>query len=82
MMNKLTITSLITTLLAIASINLYAAETCKVSMMGRVCYEEGSPEATAAHMKTNAVAEADAAKNKQAESLAKNEASAKKLAAK
>jgi hypothetical protein len=35
---------------------------CTVSMMGRVCYEEGSPEATAAHMKGNAVAEANAKK--------------------
>lgn len=41
-----------------------AAEVCTVSMMGRVCYEEGSPEATAAHMKGNAVAEAAAAKGK------------------
>lgn len=35
-----------------------ASEVCTVSMMGRVCYEEGSPEATAAHMKGDAVAEA------------------------
>lgn len=41
-----------------------AAEVCTVSMMGRVCYEEGSPEATAAHMKGNAVAEAAASKGK------------------
>lgn len=31
-----------------------AAETCKVSMMGRVCFEEGSEQATAAHMKGDA----------------------------
>lgn len=35
-----------------------AAEACKVSMMGRVCYEEGSQELTAAHMKGDAVAAA------------------------
>ncbi|AKR43340.1 hypothetical protein [Methylophilus sp. TWE2] len=43
---------------------LFAAEICTVSMMGRVCYEEGSPELTAAHMKGNAVAESTAAKKK------------------
>ena len=32
-------------------------------MMGRVCFEEGSPEATAAHMKGDAVAEAASRKN-------------------
>lgn len=42
----------------------YAAEVCTVSMMGRVCYEEGSPELTASHMKSDAVAEANAAKKK------------------
>lgn len=36
----------------------FAAEVCTVSMMGRVCYEEGSPELTAAHMKGDAVATA------------------------
>jgi len=41
-----------------------AAEVCKVSMMGRVCFEEGSPELTAAHMKGDAVAESSAAKKK------------------
>jgi hypothetical protein len=41
-----------------------AAEVCKVSMMGRVCYEEGSQDVTAAHMKGDAVAEASAAKKK------------------
>lgn len=41
-----------------------AAEVCKVSMMGRVCYEEGSQEVTASHMKSDAVAEAAAAKKK------------------
>ncbi|BEV08138.1 MULTISPECIES: hypothetical protein [unclassified Methylophilus] len=43
---------------------LFAAEVCKVSMMGRVCFEEGSPELTAAHMKGDAVAESSAAKKK------------------
>ncbi|HSH87211.1 MAG TPA: hypothetical protein VK958_08195 [Methylophilus sp.] len=41
-----------------------AAEVCTVSMMGRVCYEEGSPELTATHMKGDAVAESTAAKKK------------------
>lgn len=40
-----------------------AAEVCTVSMMGRVCYEEGSPQATAAHMKGDAVAEAKGKKD-------------------
>jgi len=83
MMKKLAITTLATTLLALASINLYAAEVCKVSMMGRVCFEEGSPEATAAHMKGDAVA--DSAKRKIAENDAaskSDDASAKKVAAK
>lgn len=82
MMKKLAITTLTTTLLAVASINLYAAEVCKVSMMGRVCFEEGSAEAVAAHMKGNAVADAEAAKSKAAAGDAKNDASAKKVATK
>jgi len=83
MMKKLAITTLATTLLAVASINVYAAEVCKVSMMGRICFEEGSPEATAAHMKGDAVA--DSTKRKVAENDAaskKDDASAKKVAAK
>jgi hypothetical protein len=40
------------------------AEVCTVSMMGRVCYEEGSPELTATHMKGDAVAESTNAKKK------------------
>jgi hypothetical protein len=42
----------------------FAAEVCTVSMMGRVCYEEGSPELIATHMKGDAVAESNAAKKK------------------
>lgn len=41
-----------------------SAEICTVSMMGRVCYEEGSPELTAAHMKGNAVVEANSGNKK------------------
>lgn len=41
-----------------------AAEVCTVSMMGRVCYEEGSQELTATHMKGDAVAESSSAKKK------------------
>jgi len=60
-MKKLAITTIPALLLALASLSLYAGEICKVSMMGRVCFEEGSPEA-AAHMKGDAVAEAAAKK--------------------
>lgn len=58
-MNRLVFTTMI--LLSMSSA-VSAAEVCTVSMMGRVCYEEGSPEATAAHMKGDAVAEAKAKK--------------------
>jgi len=74
-MNKLLLT-LLTATLAFSSLNLSAAEVCKVSMMGRVCYEEGSPEATAAHMKGDAVAEASA--KKKDKSI--DDASSKKMA--
>jgi predicted DNA repair protein MutK len=65
-MNKLAISTLVATVLTFSSYGLHAAEICKVSMMGRVCFEEGSPEATAAHMKGDAVVEA-AAKKKTAD---------------
>lgn len=64
-MSTLAITTLAAVVLTFSSINLFAAEICKVSMMGRVCFEEGSPEA-AAHMKGDAVAEAAASKKKAA----------------
>ncbi len=69
---KKTILATLSALMLSMSFNLFAAEVCKVSMMGRVCYEEGSPEATAAHMKGDAVADAkkkaeDAAEKKVAE---------------
>jgi hypothetical protein len=50
--------------LSVLSGHALAAEVCTVSMMGRVCYEEGSPELTATHMKGDAVAESAAAKKK------------------
>ena len=50
--------------IAMTSVAVNAAEVCTVSMMGRVCYEEGSPELTAAHMKGDAVAESSAGKKK------------------
>lgn len=56
-MNKLAINALTAVALTFSAFGLHAAEVCKVSMMGRVCFEEGSPEATAAHMKGDAVAE-------------------------
>ncbi len=56
---------LVTTIgFTLVSSPLMAAEVCTVSMMGRVCFEEGSPEATAAHMKGDAVAVANAQKKK------------------
>lgn len=58
MVGKLVATTFTTLVLSMAAQHVSAAEVCTVSMMGRVCYEEGSPEATAAHMKGNAVAEA------------------------
>ncbi|WP_020166571.1 MULTISPECIES: hypothetical protein [Methylotenera] len=48
---------LIASSLFAASSLAFSAEVCKVSMMGRVCFEEGSAEATAAHMKGDAVGE-------------------------
>lgn len=44
-------------LLLISSVNVQAAEVCKVSMMGRVCFEEGSEMATAEHMKGSATSQ-------------------------
>jgi len=77
MMNKLLMTTLAAAL-TLSSLNLSAAEVCKVSMMGRVCFEEGSPEATAAHMKGDAVAEATSKKKVADKSM--DDASPKKLA--
>ena len=68
-----------TTLLAATSFA-NAAEVCKVSMMGRVCFEDGSAEATAAHMKEDAVATATKKKNAEATAAA-DSAAVKKLAA-
>ena len=64
-MKTLLMTISATALLSLFSLQLQAGQICKVSMMGRVCFEEGSPEA-AAHMKGDAVAEA-AAKKKAAD---------------
>ena len=58
MTSKLVKTALTALVLSFATQYAAAAEVCKVSMMGRVCFEEGSPEATAAHMKGDAVADA------------------------
>jgi hypothetical protein len=58
MTSKLVVSVLTTLVLGFATQYVAAAEVCKVSMMGRVCFEEGSPEATAAHMKGDAVADA------------------------
>lgn len=63
-MKKTLKTTLSIVALTMLSAPLYAAETCTVSMMGRVCYEEGSQELTSSHMKGDAVAEASASKKK------------------
>lgn len=81
-MKKLAFSTLATTLLTIASLNVNAADVCKVSMMGRVCYAEGSIEATAAHMKGDAVADASKRKEAENDTSSKNDNSAKKVAAK
>lgn len=73
-MTKLLPLVLTTSLLLVAG-SVQAAEVCKASMMGRVCFEEGSPEATAAHMKGDAVAEA-------AQRKAEADAATKKVAEK
>jgi hypothetical protein len=65
-MKTLLLTISASTLLSLFSFHAQAGQICKVSMMGRVCFEEGSPEA-AAHMKGDAVAEAAAAKKKAAD---------------
>ncbi|AKR43339.1 hypothetical protein [Methylophilus sp. TWE2] len=57
-------TALTIAALSTLSVSAFAAEVCTVSMMGRVCYEEGSAELTSSHMKGDAVAEANAAKKK------------------
>jgi len=62
-MNKSLGKVLVALTIAVASCEVYAAEVCKVSMMGRVCFEEGSEAATAAHMKGDAVADAKTTKN-------------------
>lgn len=70
-MKKLTLTALTLTVLATASLSTMAAEVCKASMMGRVCFDDAAPDAAvAAHMKGDAVADAT-----------KKDADAKKLAA-
>lgn len=78
-MSYISRTIIAASLLTVSSIAL-SAEVCKVSMMGRVCFEEGSAEATAAHMKGDAVAEV--AKKKKAETVATENEGAKKVAAK
>ena len=65
-MTKFTKNTLTAAVLVFSAINVYAGEVCKVSMMGRICYEEGSPEAKAAHMKEDAVAETSAKKKTEA----------------
>lgn len=61
-MSKFTKSTLTAAVLVFSAMNVYAGEVCKVSMMGRICYEEGSSETSAAHMKGDAVAETTAKK--------------------
>jgi len=67
--------------LGLASTSVLAEKICKASMMGRVCYEEGSEEATATHMKGDAVAEAST-KKKEAQASAEDGLSGKKVVSK
>jgi hypothetical protein len=49
----------LTSLVSLYAANISAAEVCKVSMMGRVCYDDAAASTeTSAHMKGDAVAEA------------------------
>lgn len=48
------ISALLIAALQLTSTGISAKEICKVSMMGRVCFEEGSEQATAEHMKGSA----------------------------
>jgi len=57
-MIKTSIYAIFVGFLNLTALNIHAAEVCKVSMMGRVCFEEGSEAATSSHMKGDAVAEA------------------------
>jgi len=76
-MKKMRLSLILIALSSAASVQLQAAEVCKVSMMGRVCFEEGSEQATSAHMKGDAVA--DSAKKKVAD---KEDVDGKKLVTK
>lgn len=67
-MNRFMLATMVTLACSASAV---AAEVCTVSMMGRVCYEEGSPEATAAHMKGDAVAESK--EKKEAKKVASND---------
>lgn len=54
---------LLIALLLLTSIGpVHAKKVCKVSMMGRVCFEEGAELATSSHMKGDAVKETKIAK--------------------
>lgn len=75
-MKKLALSIVTASLLAAAAAPVFAGEICKVSMMGRVCFEEGSAEATAAHMKGDAVAE-NVAKKKEVEDKQEKKVAAK-----
>lgn len=55
------IVAIVSLVAAMAAFNVQAEEVCKVSVMGRICTNDNSAE-TAAHMKGNAVAEAEAKK--------------------
>lgn len=77
MMQKFKLSFILVSLLGAFLSNAQAAEICKVSMMGRVCYQEGSEVATAEHMKGDAVAQSKA--NKVAET---KEVDSKKIATK
>lgn len=60
-MKKSFVVTLISVAFAFSALTSSAAEVCKVTVMGRVCTTEGIEE-TSSHMKTNAVADAEAQK--------------------
>ena len=76
-MKKITLSIVAASLLIASAAPAFAAEVCKVSMMGRICYEEGSAEATAAHMKGDAVAETVAKKKSDDDQVKKLASNAK-----
>lgn len=59
-MNKMRLSLIAIGLLSLASIHVQAGETCKVSMMGRICYnDDGSLRGESAPVEKKSPSEAD-----------------------